>query len=76
MVMMECPDTVNTLLHEFFLWQPATASKHKQEPALPPNAIKTSTSKETARLTTEPKTAIIVQDSIRPITLPKATKCA
>ena len=22
MVMMECPDTVNTLLHEFFLWEP------------------------------------------------------
>lgn len=22
MVMMECPETVNTLLHEFFLWEP------------------------------------------------------
>ncbi|KAG5848051.1 hypothetical protein ANANG_G00132730 [Anguilla anguilla] len=22
MVMLECPDTVNTLLHEFFLWEP------------------------------------------------------
>lgn len=22
MVMMECPDTVNTLLHEYFLWEP------------------------------------------------------
>ncbi|XP_030640196.1 protein ABHD8 [Chanos chanos] len=31
MVMMECPDTVNTLLHEFFLWQPATSSKPKQD---------------------------------------------
>lgn len=22
MVMMECPETVNTLLHEFLLWEP------------------------------------------------------
>lgn len=22
MVMLECPDTVNTLLHEFVLWEP------------------------------------------------------
>lgn len=27
MVMMECPDTVNTLLHEFFLWQPDMSRK-------------------------------------------------
>ncbi|KAM6948819.1 protein ABHD8-like [Aplochiton taeniatus] len=27
MVMMECPDTVNTLLHEFFLWEPDLAKK-------------------------------------------------
>lgn len=47
MVMMECPDTVNTLLHEFFLWQPATTSKPKQEIALPLNAKrKTSISNE------------------------------
>ncbi|KAG7487914.1 hypothetical protein MATL_G00028620 [Megalops atlanticus] len=35
MVMMECPETVNTLLHEFFLWEPdssSTGSKPKQEP--------------------------------------------
>lgn len=24
MVMLECPDTVNTLLHEFVLWEPDT----------------------------------------------------
>lgn len=29
MVMLECPETVNTLLHEFLLWEP--------EP--PPNAL-------------------------------------
>uniref|UniRef100_A0A3Q3WGQ7 Protein ABHD8 n=1 Tax=Mola mola TaxID=94237 RepID=A0A3Q3WGQ7_MOLML len=28
MVMMECPDTVNTLLHEFFLWEPDMSRKH------------------------------------------------
>ncbi|KAL4658847.1 protein ABHD8 [Arapaima gigas] len=36
MVMMECPETVNTLLHEFFLWEPdnsSNASKPKQETA-------------------------------------------
>ncbi|XP_028988868.1 protein ABHD8-like [Betta splendens] len=27
MVMMECPDTVNTLLHEFFLWEPEMSRK-------------------------------------------------
>ncbi|XP_053490167.1 protein ABHD8 [Ictalurus furcatus] len=74
MVMMECPDTVNTLLHEFFLWQPA--SKPKQETALLPNASKTSASKETARLTAAPKTANLEQDSIRLITHPQTTKCA
>ncbi|KAI1891802.1 hypothetical protein AGOR_G00147500 [Albula goreensis] len=38
MVMMECPETVNTLLHEFFLWEPDTpsnGSKPKQESAKP-----------------------------------------
>lgn len=48
MVMMECPETVNTLLHEFFLWEPDTtkSSKPKQEPAKsaagknpPPNGV-------------------------------------
>ncbi|XP_034039217.1 protein ABHD8 [Thalassophryne amazonica] len=27
MVMMECPDTINTLLHEFFLWEPNMSKK-------------------------------------------------
>lgn len=27
MVMMECPETVNTLLHEFFLWEPDMSKK-------------------------------------------------
>lgn len=25
--MMECPDIVNTLLHEFFLWEPDMSRK-------------------------------------------------
>ncbi|XP_077471158.1 protein ABHD8-like isoform X2 [Stigmatopora argus] len=29
MVMMECPDTVNTLLHEFFLWEPDASRKER-----------------------------------------------
>uniref|UniRef100_A0A1A8QCA6 Protein ABHD8 n=1 Tax=Nothobranchius rachovii TaxID=451742 RepID=A0A1A8QCA6_9TELE len=29
MVMMESPDTVNTLLHEFFLWEPDMSKKEK-----------------------------------------------
>lgn len=27
MVMLECPETVNTLLHEFLLWEPEPAPK-------------------------------------------------
>ncbi|XP_062412759.1 protein ABHD8-like [Sardina pilchardus] len=37
MVMMECPDTVNTLLHEFFLWQPDAPRKPKPEPKPAPD---------------------------------------
>ncbi|KAI1883330.1 hypothetical protein AGOR_G00244080 [Albula goreensis] len=34
MVMMECPETVNTLLHEFFLWEPAISTNQgSSEPA-------------------------------------------
>ncbi|KAJ0012147.1 hypothetical protein NQD34_013122 [Periophthalmus magnuspinnatus] len=29
MVMMECPDTVNTLLHEFFLWEPDLSNQNQ-----------------------------------------------
>ena len=30
MVMMECPETVNTLLHEFVLWEPETPAGDAQ----------------------------------------------
>ncbi|XP_050789815.1 protein ABHD8 [Gopherus flavomarginatus] len=31
MVMMECPETVNTLLHEFLLWEPETPAREGRE---------------------------------------------
>ncbi|KAI4904240.1 hypothetical protein NFI96_031771, partial [Prochilodus magdalenae] len=75
MVMMECPETVNTLLHEFFLWQPATTSKPKQDTALPPINNKTSNSKGTERPTTAPKitSSKPEQDLARPTTAPKTS---
>ncbi|XP_041961288.1 LOW QUALITY PROTEIN: protein ABHD8 [Alosa sapidissima] len=38
MVMMECPETVNTLLHEFFLWEPDTSKKDLPRPEPSPPA--------------------------------------
>ncbi|KAJ8336374.1 hypothetical protein SKAU_G00375940 [Synaphobranchus kaupii] len=37
MVMLECPDTVNTLLHEFFLWEPDTSSRQNSTQPAPSN---------------------------------------
>ncbi|KAK6313737.1 hypothetical protein J4Q44_G00151960 [Coregonus suidteri] len=34
MVMMECPESVNTLLHEFFLWEPDSPPKSKPRPEI------------------------------------------
>lgn len=31
MVMMECPETVNTLLHEFLLWEPEVSAGETAE---------------------------------------------
>lgn len=36
MVMLECPDTVNTLLHEFLLWEPEPSPRALPEPLPPP----------------------------------------
>lgn len=70
MVMMECPDVVNTLLHEFFLWQPATASKPKQEVA--PTKTTTKPPEDTIRPKTAPKSPSKSQpDLLRPTTAPK-----
>ncbi|XP_026130683.1 protein ABHD8 isoform X1 [Carassius auratus] len=71
MVMMECPDVVNTLLHEFFLWQPATASKPKQESA--PTKTTTTKPPEDTRPKTAPKLPSEFQpDLTRPTTAPKS----
>lgn len=32
MVMLECPETVNTLLHEFLLWEPEPEAEPQPEP--------------------------------------------
>jgi len=52
MVMMECPEAVNTLLHEFLLWEPATPPPPKKEPKTRPETAKAHT--DNARAITEP----------------------
>ncbi|KAM6921006.1 protein ABHD8 [Xenentodon cancila] len=59
MVMMECPDAVNTLLHEFFLWEPATPSPPKNESKARP---------ETAKAQTEDNRLISETAKVRPAT--------
>lgn len=36
MVMLECPDIVNTLLHEFLLWEPEPSPRALPEPPAAP----------------------------------------
>lgn len=38
--MMECPDAVNTLLHEFFIWEPATPQLPKKDSKKRPETAK------------------------------------
>lgn len=52
MVMMECPEAVNTLLHEFFLWEPATPPPPKKEPKTRPETAKAQS--DSTRLMSEP----------------------
>ncbi|XP_035803863.2 protein ABHD8 isoform X2 [Amphiprion ocellaris] len=40
MIMMECPEAVNTLLHEFFLWEPVTHAPPKKESKTRPETAK------------------------------------
>ncbi|XP_023261778.1 protein ABHD8-like [Seriola lalandi dorsalis] len=40
MVMMECPEAVNTLLHEFILWEPAAPPPPKKESKARPETAK------------------------------------
>lgn len=39
MVMLECPETVNTLLHEFLLWEPEPEAEPKPEPKPKPQLL-------------------------------------
>ncbi|XP_061594791.1 protein ABHD8 [Cololabis saira] len=59
MVMMECPDIVNTLLHEFFLWEPVTPPPPKKESKARP---------ETAKAQTEDSRAVSETAKVRPAT--------
>uniref|UniRef100_A0A3P8PM29 Protein ABHD8 n=2 Tax=Astatotilapia calliptera TaxID=8154 RepID=A0A3P8PM29_ASTCA len=59
MVMMECPDPVNTLLHEFFLWEPLTLPAPKKESKTRP---------ETAKARTDNTQAIAEPSKARPAT--------
>uniref|UniRef100_A0A665WW99 Protein ABHD8 n=1 Tax=Echeneis naucrates TaxID=173247 RepID=A0A665WW99_ECHNA len=59
MVMMECPKAVNTLLHEFFLWEPAI-------PPLPKKESKTRP--ETAKAQSDNNKASSEPDKVRPAT--------
>ncbi|KAF7202610.1 protein ABHD8 [Nothobranchius furzeri] len=51
MVMLECPEAVNTLLHEFFLWEPVTLPLPKKESKTRPETAKAQT--ENARVISE-----------------------
>uniref|UniRef100_A0A8C7YGL0 Protein ABHD8 n=1 Tax=Oryzias sinensis TaxID=183150 RepID=A0A8C7YGL0_9TELE len=59
MVMMECPETINTLLHEFFLWEPATPAPLKKESKTRP---------ETAKAQTDNNKAAAEHATVRPAT--------
>lgn len=53
MIMMECPDAVNTLLHEFFLWEPTNPPPPRKESKTRPETAKALTTDNT-KATSEP----------------------
>uniref|UniRef100_A0A7N6A4P3 Protein ABHD8 n=1 Tax=Anabas testudineus TaxID=64144 RepID=A0A7N6A4P3_ANATE len=55
MIMMECPEAVNTLLHEFLLWEPTTPPPPKKESRTRPETAKAQTdnTKGTSEITLE-----------------------
>lgn len=58
MVMLECPEPVNTLLHEFFLWEPLNLPPPKKEPKTRPETAKPQTDNTIAEsATVRPATA-------------------
>lgn len=64
MIMMECPEAVNTLLHEFFLWEPAT---------LPPPKKESKTRPETAKALSDNTKATSDPSKVRPATARQAS---
>ncbi|XP_047443655.1 protein ABHD8 [Mugil cephalus] len=64
MVMMECPESVNTLLHEFFLWEPATPAPPKKDPKARP---------ETAKAPADNTKAACEATKVRPATAKQAS---
>nr|XP_061785813.1 protein ABHD8-like [Nerophis lumbriciformis] len=52
MVMMECPDTVNTLLHEFFLWEPDSSRKDSKKTEAADKSLAVSGALHTLRTST------------------------
>ncbi|KAM3876326.1 protein ABHD8 [Diretmus argenteus] len=48
MIMMECPEAVNTLLHEFFLWEPETPPKKESKPRPETAKVRSDTIKATS----------------------------
>lgn len=63
MIMMECPEAVNTLLHEFFLWEPATLPPKKESKTRPETAKAPS---DNAKATSDPS-------KVRPATARQAS---
>lgn len=65
MIMMECPDAVNTLLHEFFLWEPATPPPPKKDSKTRPESAKPQS--DHTNVTSDPS-------KVRPATANQMTK--
>ncbi|XP_077462843.1 protein ABHD8 [Stigmatopora argus] len=63
MVMMECPETANTLLHEFFLWEPASPLPPKSK-ARPETAKAQSDSAKTVPNSAKVRPATALQASL------------
>ncbi|XP_037106226.1 protein ABHD8 [Syngnathus acus] len=64
MVMMECPEAVNTLLHEFFLWEPATPPLPKPK-ARPETAKAQSDTSKTGANPAKVRPATALQASLK-----------
>nr|XP_020458570.1 protein ABHD8-like [Monopterus albus] len=63
MVMMECPEAVNTLLHEFFLWEPTTPPPPKKDSKARPDTAKAQTDTNTTCESAKVQTATVWQTS-------------